>query len=161
MKHAIPLSAVLALVWLVWSGHTEPLILGLGALSVLVIVALSVRLAIVDDEGAPPSMNYARLLGYLPWLALEIVKANLDVARRIVAPGPPRIAPQLLRVPAEQRTPLTQVIYANSITLTPGTVSVDLREGEILVHALHAGAAAGVREGSMAAKCAALNRRTP
>ena len=56
------------------------------------------------------------------------------------------------------RTDLGRVVYANSITLTPGTISIDVADGEVLVHALHAESAAGVEEGSMNRKCAALER---
>ena len=156
MRHPIGLFVVLSVVWLLWSGHFEPLILALGMGSLLFVVALSLRMKIVDAEGAPLALHFPRLALYVPWLAWEIVKANLDVARRILTPGAPRIAPRLVRVQASQRTEVAQVIYANSITLTPGTIAVDVARGEILVHALHADAAAGVEEGTMNAKCAAL-----
>ena len=156
MKHIASLAAVLAVVWLAWSGHFEPLTLGLGALSIAVVVALSVRMRVVDDEGAPLGLSFARLALYVPWLAWEIIRANLDVARRILSFGRPPIAPRIIRVRASQKSELAQVIYANSITLTPGTVSIDLSGGEILVHALHADAARGVEEGSMERRCAAL-----
>ena len=68
------------------------------------------------------------------------------------------ISPRIIRVRASQQTELAQVIYANSITLTPGTVSVDLRDGEVLVHALHAEAAEGVESGEMDRRCTALER---
>jgi len=114
---------------------------------------------VVDGEGVPIGLQHSRVVAYVPWLAWEIVKANVDVARRILAPGRPRIAPRLVRVRASQRSELGQVVYANSITLTPGTVSVDLTDGELLVHALHADAAAGVEAGAMDRRCAALERQ--
>lgn len=160
MKHIVSLTAVLAIVWLAWSGHFEPLVLGLGAVSLAAAVGLSVRMRVVDEEGAPLGLSFARLLLYVPWLTGEIIKANVDVARRILTPGRPPIAPRIIRVPASQRSEVAQVVYANSITLTPGTVSIDLADGEILVHALHANAAASVEEGSMDRRCAALDRRT-
>jgi multicomponent Na+:H+ antiporter subunit E len=156
MKHIASLAAVLAVAWLGWSAHFEPLTIGLGAFSIAAVVAISVRMRVVDSEGAPLGLSFARLALYVPWLAWEIIKANVDVARRILAFGPPPIAPRIIRVPASQKSELAQVIYANSITLTPGTVSIDLSGGEILVHALHADAARGVEEGSMERRCAAL-----
>jgi multicomponent Na+:H+ antiporter subunit E len=156
LKHAIALTTVLSLVWLAWSGHFEPLLLALGAGSVLVVVALSAHMRVLDEESMPLSLHHGRLLLYVPWLFWEIVKANLDVARRIVAPGGPRIAPRLIRVRASQRSELAQVVYANSITLTPGTVSVDLSDGEILVHALSREAAEGLETGEMDRRCTAL-----
>ena len=158
MPHAFRLTAVLAAVWLAFSGLLDPLILALGAGSVLVVVALCRRMDVVDGEGVPIGLQHSRVVAYVPWLAWEIVKANVDVARRILAPGRPRIAPRLVRVRASQRSELAQVVYANSITLTPGTVSVDLTDGELLVHALHADAAAGLETGGMDRRCAALER---
>ena len=92
------------------------------------------------------------------WLGLEIVKSNLDVARRILTPGPLRISPRMVRVRPEQTTDVGRVVFANSITLTPGTVSVDVTAGEILVHALHEESARGLLEGDMNRKCAELER---
>jgi len=147
---------VLSIVWLAWSGHTEPLTLSLGAASIVFVVWLSVHMNLVDAEGVPIGLRYFRLVGYAAWLAGEIVKANLDVARRILTPGRLPIAPRLIRVACSQKTPLAQVVYANSITLTPGTVSVDVLDGEVLVHALTAEAAEGAADGVMDAKCVAL-----
>ena len=160
MSHAIRLILVLAGIWLGFSGRFDPLILLLGGASLLGVVALCHRMGVVDEESVPIALRHGRIAAYVPWLGWEIFKANLDVARRILAPGRPRIAPRLIRVRASQRSELAQVVYANSFTLTPGTVSVDLSQGEILVHALHAEAAAGVAAGSMDRKCAALERES-
>ena len=114
----------------------------------------------VDIRAVTLGLSFPRLLLYVPWLAGEIIKATLDVARRIVSLGPPPIAPRIIRVRASQESELAQVIYANSITLTPGTISIDVSDGEILVHALHADAARGVEEGSMDRRCAALEGKS-
>jgi multicomponent Na+:H+ antiporter subunit E len=158
MTYAIPLAFVLTFVWFGFSGLLDPLILGLGAVSLGLVLGLCRRMGVVDGESVPLGLRYARLAAYVPWLAWEIVKANIDVARRILSPGTPRIAPRLLRVPAPPASELVQVIYANSVTLTPGTVSVDLRDGDLLVHALHADAAADLAGGAMQRKCGALDR---
>jgi multicomponent Na+:H+ antiporter subunit E len=76
------------------------------------------------------------------------VKANIDVARRVLSPSLP-ISPKLFTTPASQKTDLGQAIYANSITLTPGTVSVDLDPGEITVHAISREGADDVSGGEM------------
>jgi multicomponent Na+:H+ antiporter subunit E len=156
VKHAVILTLVLSMVWLLWSAHFEPLLLSLGAGSLLFVVWLSARMKVIDSEGAPLDLRYGRIAGYVPWLAWEIVKANLDVARCVLRPGAASISPRLIRVPASQQSEVGQVIYANSITLTPGTVSIDLGGGEVLVHALHADAAAGVETGEMDRRCTAL-----
>lgn len=83
------------------------------------------------------------------FLAREILIANLDVARRILTPGK-SISPELVNVDVPQRTDLGRVIYANAITLTPGTVSVRLDKDRVLVHALSGEGAEDLRSGRMA-----------
>jgi multicomponent Na+:H+ antiporter subunit E len=89
-----------------------------------------------------------RALLYIPWLILEVVKSNIDVARRILDPRLP-ISPRVIEVQASQRRDIGRVIYANSITLTPGTVSIDTDGDRITVHALTEEAAAGLLTGEM------------
>ena len=72
---------------------------------------------------------------YWPWILWEIFKANIGVTRVILNPKLP-ISPNMIQVKASQKTALGKVIYANSITLTPGTVSVDVTDDTITVHAL-------------------------
>ncbi|MEL6347185.1 MAG: Na+/H+ antiporter subunit E [Myxococcota bacterium] len=153
--HTVGLLIVLTVVWLLWSGHYTVFVLSLGALSVGLVVFLSDRMGIVDDEGQPLSWGPVRPIIYLPWLVVEVIKANLDVARRVLSPSMP-ISPTVTRIPAPQRTALGRVIYANSITLTPGTVSIELDDNSILVHALSADGVADLRSGVMAAKVCAL-----
>ncbi len=145
--HGVGLCLALALCWLLLSGYFQILLLSLGAVSILFCVWIAMRMDLIDHEGVPLHITWA-VLRYLPWLLWEIVKANLDVAKRVIDPSLP-ISPSLFNAPVSQKTDLGQTIYANSITLTPGTVSVDLDPGVILVHALHEGAADGVLEGEM------------
>jgi multicomponent Na+:H+ antiporter subunit E len=145
---------MLAVVWLLLSGHYTTLILIFGAISCAFVTYLARRFDVVDHESHPLHMSW-RLPGYWLWLLVEIVKANIDVGRRIIDPKLP-IDPMLFEVDASQKTDLGRVIFANSITLTPGTVSVDMREGKILVHALTAEGAEDLRQGTMNAKATAL-----
>ena len=133
--------------WLLWSGHVEALLLGLGAGSCVVVVMLVGRMGVLDREGLPLSF-FPGLLSYLPWLFLQILKANVDVARRILSPRLP-VAPRLVRVKAGQGSAAGRALFANSITLTPGTVSVDVDGDVIVVHALTAEAATDVLAGEM------------
>ena len=94
-------------------------------------------------------------LTYWPWLLWEIAKAGWDVTKIILHPDLP-ISPELIRVPASQRTDLGRVIYANSITLTPGTISVETDEETILVHALTRAGAEGLESGDMDRRCTAF-----
>jgi multicomponent Na+:H+ antiporter subunit E len=147
LKYTVSLSLVLFGVWLLWSGHFEPLLLSFGVLSCALVVTIARKMRIVDREGAPVELAL-RALAYVPWLLWEIVKANIDVPRRILDPRLP-ISPTIIKVRAGQRHDITRVIYANSITLTPGTVSVDTDGDEITIHALTEEAARAVETGDM------------
>lgn len=94
-------------------------------------------------------------LTYFPWLVKEIIVSNIAVAKAILGIGAP-VRPQVLRVPASQSDELGQTIYANSITLTPGTVSIGLEDNQITVHAIMDDTADGVRSGEMDQKVCAL-----
>lgn len=147
MKYAAGLTVVLAAVWLLWSGHYDPLLLSFGAVSLALVLVLALRMRIVDEEGAPIHLP-GRFIVYFPWLVVEIVKANVDVALRIARPGLP-IRPRVIKVRASQRTDLGRAIYANSITLTPGTVTIETDGDELTIHALTREAAEGVIAGDM------------
>ena len=147
MAHSVSLALVLFALWLLLSGVFEPLLIVLGAVSAVIVVVLAHRMDVIDREGHPVHLTWRALL-FWPWLASEIVKANMDVSRRVLDPRLP-ISPTLVRVNASQKTDLGQVIYANSITLTPGTVSVDLQDDYILVHALTREGAQALAEGEM------------
>lgn len=92
-------------------------------------------MAIVDEEGAPIQLGIRPFTQYAPWLAKEIVVSNLEVAKIILSPKL-ELQRNMIEVGAHQQTELGKVILANSITLTPGTVSVSLDDDRILVHAL-------------------------
>jgi multicomponent Na+:H+ antiporter subunit E len=132
---ALGIAAALAAVWWLWSGHTDPFLLGLGALSCLSVVGLCWRMGILDDETVPLGLRPLRLLRYSVWLIREIVLSNLDVTRRILTRELP-IRPVVIRVRSRQKSDLGRVIFANSITLTPGTVTISLDGDELTVHAL-------------------------
>ena len=149
VKKSIATFLVLAAMWQTWSGHTETLIRGFGLGSCLFVTWLVGRMDASD--GAAPGWLSLRVISYLPWLILEIIKSNLHVARIILSPSLP-ISPRLVRTKASQTTDLGQVIYANSITLTPGTITLDVRNGAFLVHALTEDTAQGVESGEMDAK---------
>jgi multicomponent Na+:H+ antiporter subunit E len=147
---AISLGLVLYVVWLLLSGHFEPLLLGLGVLSCVVVVLITRRMDVVDREGHP--IHLARGAStYWPWLLWEIVKSNIDVAKRVLDPSL-RISPTLIRLTPTQKSDLGLVIYANSITLTPGTITVDLEPGSLLVHAI-------AREGAESLEAGDMDRR--
>jgi multicomponent Na+:H+ antiporter subunit E len=135
---SVALAVVLLIIWLLWSGHFTPLLITFGIVSTLFVVLVARRMNIADEESAP--LLGLRPFAYLPWLIKEITLANIDVAKRVLHPRLP-IRPQIIRVKSTQKGDLGRVIYANSITLTPGTVSIDIQGDEIVVHALSTAAA--------------------
>lgn len=130
------------------SGHTEVLLIALGVLSTLLTIFLSRRMNIIDHESYPFHLSL-RLLRYYLFLGKEIIVANVDVIKRILKPGR-SISPQIITLPAGKRTDLSKVIYANSITLTPGTVTLELSADELIIHALSKEGAEDLQTGQMA-----------
>jgi len=131
--HFVGLFAALYAFWLLLSGYFTPFLLLAGAGSALAVVAFNFRLEAVGGDQA--TRVHLRALLYWPWLLKEIVKSAWDVSRIIVHPRLP-ISPTLVRIRPSQRTELGLVIHANSITLTPGTITVEAEPGEFLVHGI-------------------------
>jgi multicomponent Na+:H+ antiporter subunit E len=154
----VTLAVVLFGVWLLWSGHYVPLLMTIGALSSIGVVFVVRRMNLVDHESVPIEVTPRAIL-YAPWLLWQIIRSNLDVARRILHPGLP-IQPHIIRLTSGQRTDLGRVIYANSITLTPGTVTIAIEGNEITVHALTEEAARDLLEGEMDRRVCAVEGRS-
>lgn len=131
----VVLVIALAVLWLLLSGYFDkPLLLAFGAFSVALCVYLSLRARVLDDESVPTGVM-PRVLAYWWWLFVEIGKANFIVARAALAIEP-KLSPKLIKVVSPTRTNVGLATFANSITLTPGTVTIDLEPDYILVHAL-------------------------
>ena len=135
--------------WLLLSGHFEPLLLGLGLTSVVLTIFLAKRMNVIDHESYPVHLS-SQFPAFFVYISREIVSANIDVAKRIMKFRCKSISPQLIEIPVPQKTDMGRVIYANAITLTPGTVSVELTKDKIIVHALTREAADDLSAGSMA-----------
>jgi len=130
----ILLGLSLFLFWLILSGHTEPLILGFGVFSSILVSYIAWRMDREDHYAFPVRFSW-RVPGYILWMIGEIVKANINVVRIILDPKLP-ISPIVVPFRARMKSDLYRVIYANSITLTPGTITTGT-DGDILrVHAL-------------------------
>ncbi len=156
--HVISLGLVLFGVWLLLSGIFETLLIALGVGSCLLVLFIARRMDVIDREGHPIHLGW-RVVLYWVWLGWEIVKANIDVARRVIDPKLP-IHPVLIRLKTSQKSELGQVIYANSITLTPGTVSVQVSGGSILVHAIAKEPAEGLETDEMDRRVSAVEGLT-
>jgi multicomponent Na+:H+ antiporter subunit E len=133
-RHSFGLGAVLFGFWLLLSGHYSPLLLALGAASSAAVVAIARRMDVIDAEGLPFQLGW-RLFLYMPWLLKEMLVATINVARIILSPSLP-IDPIVVRYRASQRTDLGRALYANSITLTPGTVTMGVDGDELEIHSL-------------------------
>lgn len=121
--------------WLLMSGIYKPMIIGFGAVSVVLIMVVTRRMDAADGDRVQLGLKPLAFLGYLIWLLVEIAKANWAVTRIVLSPKMP-IRQHLFKVPFSQKTDLAQVLFANSITLTPGTISVETGPDDFLVHAL-------------------------
>jgi len=141
-------AVILFLFWIFLSGHLTPLLLGLGVASVVLTFFLSRRMNVIDNESYPLHLS-SKLPGFYVYLLKEIIKSNIDVAKRIVKWKGPFVSPQLIEIPQSQKTDLGAVIYANSITLTPGTVTIKLSKDHLTVHALSKDAADELVTGDM------------
>jgi len=131
---AFGLGAILFIFWLLLSGHYTPMLIGFGLGSSVLVVYLARRMDVVDHEGLPLQLG-GRFWVYFPWLMKEIFIANVKVARIILSPKLP-ISPVMTHFRASQESDLGKAIYANSITLTPGTITTGIQGQDLEIHAL-------------------------
>ena len=150
MAQVFSLAVVLFVFWVLLSGFFTPFLLTAGAVSAVAVTLLARRMAVADREGHPVHLGPSAAL-YWPWLAKEILKSGWSVARIILSPRLP-ISPTLVRFKPAQRTAVGLVTHANSITLTPGTLSVEVTRDEFLVHGL-------TREGAQGCVDSEMDRR--
>lgn len=145
----LALTLLLAAAWLLWSGIYKPLLLWLGAFSCLLSVFIAHRVGFFDRASGIHLMH--KLPRYSLWLLVEIVKSSLEVVRVVLDPKLP-ISPTVVTIDAQPKDEIGQVILANSITLTPGTVTLDVFDNQVLVHCL-------TKEGAQAIQAGDANRR--
>ena len=136
MLRSAATALVLFALWLMMSGVYKPLIVGLGAVSAIFAVYM-VRRMDAADEGRrlDLGLNPIAFLGYLGWLLIEIAKANWAVTQ-VILKSDMGLRQHFFQVPHSQKTDLGQTIFANSITLTPGTISVEVEDDFFWVHAV-------------------------
>ena len=150
MLRAFGLGLTLFAFWLALSGHYTPLLLTLGVGSCVLVVYLSHRMEAIDEEGVPLQVSCAA--AYLPWLLKEIFVANITVAKVILRPQL-KISPRIVFFHGTQKTDLGRAIYANSITLTPGTITTGVNANEFEIHALRAADLETGEEQAMDLRC--------
>lgn len=136
--------------WLLLSGYFTAFLVAAGAGAALAVAWLATRMEIADREGHPVHFTGA-IVTYWPWLVKEILVSGWTVSRIIVSPRLP-ISPTLARFKPSQQSAVGLVTHANSITLTPGTITIEASHQEFLVHAL-------TREGAASLEGSAMDRR--
>jgi len=158
LPYYISLAITLCGTWLLWSGHFDkPFILILGGCSVLLTLWVSARMEVIDEEGVPFQLGIRPFTTFAPWLAWEIIKSNIEVTKIILSPKL-NLRRNMIEVSADPKSEIGKVILANSITLTPGTVSVNLKDDRILVHALSFEGAEEDLSGEMSAHVCKLEK---
>ena len=154
----LKIGVLLCLFWLILSGHTTVLLLVLGLASVLLVVWLIYRMDHSDKAPSSLIFNF-EFVRYIAWLIRQVVITNIDVSRRIWDPSLP-IKPAWRRISVNLQQPLAKTIYANSITLTPGTVTTEVGDGYFIVHALSAEGITELDQGEMQARVQRLERKS-
>ena len=150
------LVVLLIAAWLLWSGLYKPLLIMLGAVSCTLTAFIAKRMGYFDKDTFAFRYNL-KLLSFWAWLGNEVIKSSLEVARIVLAPKL-RIDPKVVELDASDLEPVDQALLGNSITLTPGTLTLDVHEGRLLVHALTSETAASVLDGEIKRRVAALHR---
>ena len=133
--------------WFLLSGQTKPLLLGLGLASVLLTVFIAVRMEIIDHESHPLALS-GKLFVYWLWLGWQMVLSAFSVTLAVFAPRS-RVAPATAQIPTGARSDIGRVIFANSITLTPGTVAIRVEDDFIEIHSIDQANIANLQQGEM------------
>lgn len=135
MAYLLGILAAIVVFWLGNSGHYKPLMLGFLCLSVVITLFLCARLKIIDRDGSP-YVRMAGFIAYFPWLFWEVVKSNWVVIKACLR-ADLDINPALVKVKTNCKSDLAKVTFANSITMTPGTVTIEIEGDKLLVHGLY------------------------
>ena len=122
--------------WLLMSGLYKTLIIFFGAVSVLLVTIVINRMSAEDGYELKLSFNLIKTMQYFAWLMLEVVKSNW-VVLKILLSRQVKINQNFIEISAAQQDDLARVIFANSITLTPGTVTIETENKTFLVHTLN------------------------
>ncbi len=152
------LAASLFVFWLLLSGIYTPFLVLSGLVASIAVALLAQRMELADREGHPIHLGLAAL-AYWPWLLKEIAKSGWQVSRIILDPRLP-ISPTFVRFKPSQTSSVALATHANSITLTPGTITVDAEHDSFLVHALTREGAQAVVDSEMDRRASRMDRRS-
>jgi multicomponent Na+:H+ antiporter subunit E len=125
-------------VWVLLSGKFDAFHLSLGLISCAIVSFLSSDLLFPSPKMRGLLPQWARFVRYIPWLMLEIIKANLHLTYLVFHPRMMElIDPRIIKFRSKLKSDLALVTFANSITLTPGTITVYVSiDGDFKVHAI-------------------------
>lgn len=141
--------------WFIMSGFFDPIHAAMGAGSVTAVLALNYQLRkhkyFEDEVDVLDELRYVRLFLYSFWLLYQIIVSGIQVARLILTPSLP-VEPQMIRFKVNLPSAHAKMILGNSITLTPGTLTVDITGDEFLVHAIVPKAYQGIIDDTMPKK---------
>lgn len=159
MLYLVFLTIGLATFWLLMSGFWDnPLLLTFGVISILLCMLIAWKI-----EKKFPFHKSISLLPGLPlfwaWLFKEVLIANIDVLKRIWLPKKYPLAPAIRVLPMSQKTRLGKTTYANAITLTPGTISMDVTGNEVTIYGLLGDALDDLEKGEMDKRVSQLEKR--
>lgn len=148
------LFSILFLHWIIWSGKFDAFHLSLGVISCALVTFMSHDLYFKRKKVSSKILVEAvRFIKYVPWLFYQIVLSNIHVASLVLSPSMP-IDPKMIRYKTRLKSDISLATFANSITLTPGTITADIHEGEFYVHALSKKVADDLMTGEMEDKVA-------
>ena len=148
--HIAKWAVLLSVFWLLLSGMLKPLLLIFGAISVAIVAFTLQRMDKVDQEPQRVGSGI-QLFRYLPWLMWQVILSSIHVTKLIWGFSG-KVSPTLANIDVKDVPVSSRALYANSITLTPGTLSVDLVDDELIVHALQKSSIDELKEGYMANK---------
>ena len=164
LRNSIIEAVLLLIFWLLLSGHYDPMHISFGFFSIFVVMLLNYplrkRLFSLQEKSESQRLSILNLTVYIPWLIWQIVIASLQVAVVVLHPRFP-IDPSLVRFKTSLQNTTYRVILGNSITLTPGTITVGIEGDEFLVHSLMDASSSGIIDGSLPSQVAKLFERNP
>lgn len=150
----VPWALTLIGFWLLLSGFFKPLLLGLGLVSVVLVVFILHRMNRFDGLNLRPPSSFP-FFYYLSWLMWQVVLSSLEVTK-LVWSNNKKLSPAIGKLPVSNTSVKAQALYANSITLTPGTLSIDVDDEHVTVHALDKRSIDALKTGEMARRVSSV-----
>lgn len=154
ITHLTIWTITLSVFWLLLSGFLQPLLLAFGVFSVALVIVLLQRMDNVDQQPVKPALGLP-IWRYSLWLIGQVIGSSVNVAK-LVWLGNKALTPAVEKLPLTDIPAKNRVLYANSITLTPGTLSIDIDDQHVTVHALEKASIEELKAGDMAHKIAAV-----